>query len=126
MRITTAGLACRSGRYFTALRKPGSSIGESWEFPGGKHRRGETPQQTLRREFLEELGIDIKVGELLFETTFKNHQQEYLLMVYGVTLADQEPVLNEHLKVGWFLPEELLQLPLAGSDRAIAEYLVRP
>ena len=37
----------------------------AWEFPGGRVEFGDALQATLKREFLEEYGMTIEIGELL-------------------------------------------------------------
>lgn len=36
-----------------------------WEFPGGKCEPGESPEAATRRECLEEVGVEVEVGDLL-------------------------------------------------------------
>lgn len=51
-------------KIFATARGYGELKG-GWEFPGGKVEPGETLQQALIREIIEELDTEIKVGELI-------------------------------------------------------------
>ena len=51
-------------KIFATARGYGDLKG-GWEFPGGKVESGDTPQQALIREIIEELDTEIKVGELI-------------------------------------------------------------
>lgn len=51
-------------KIFATARGYGDLKG-GWEFPGGKVESGETPQQALIKEIIEELDTEIKVGELI-------------------------------------------------------------
>ena len=49
----------RDGKVLVAKRSAGVSTGGKWEFPGGKIKAGETPEQAVCREIVEELGCEI-------------------------------------------------------------------
>lgn len=55
-----------------------------YALPGGGHETGESPHLNLRRECQEELGIHVKIGELLFVREWLDaeryvHQIEFFL-----------------------------------------------
>jgi len=60
--VVVAALIQRGGRMLISQRRPGAGHGGRWEFPGGKREHGEHDSQALRRELIEELGIDLPVG----------------------------------------------------------------
>ncbi len=70
------GILRLDGKFFIQQRPPQGLLANLWEFPGGKIEKGETPEQALRREIREELGIKITRSKHLmnvrhFYTTFR-------------------------------------------------------
>jgi len=49
----------RGGKFLLQKRPEGTHLGGSWEFPGGRVERGESPIAAARREASEEASIDI-------------------------------------------------------------------
>lgn len=59
-----AAVIRKGNRIFATARGYGDFKGQ-WEFPGGKIEAGETPQQALKREIMEELDTEIDVKNLI-------------------------------------------------------------
>ena len=62
------------GRVLLTQRKPGSHLAGMWEFPGGKVAEGEDPRAAVVRELREELGIDVRAGEIV-DVTFHRYEE---------------------------------------------------
>jgi 8-oxo-dGTP diphosphatase len=57
--VAVGVLIARDGEFLLTSRPPGKVYAGYWEFPGGKVEPGETVEQALRRELIEEIGIVI-------------------------------------------------------------------
>lgn len=65
-RLLVVGAAIvAGGQLLVAQRAAPPELAGYWEFPGGKVERGETPEEAVRRECREELGVDITTGDVL-------------------------------------------------------------
>ena len=61
-----AGIIIEDGKVFATQRGYGE-FKDGWEFPGGKIEQGETPEEAVVREIMEELDTEVEVKEL-FDT----------------------------------------------------------
>ncbi len=57
--VAVGVLVREDGAFLLTSRPAGKAYAGYWEFPGGKLETGETVEQALRRELLEEIGITI-------------------------------------------------------------------
>ena len=94
---------------------------DGWEFPGGKVEPGETPQEALKREIMEELETEIKVGDL-FETIEYDYPTFHLSMdCFWAEIVKGDLVLKEHEAARWLTREELTDVEWLPADVAVAE-----
>lgn len=112
----TCAIIERDGLVLAAQRSASMSLPLKWEFPGGKIDHGETPEECLRRELVEELGIRVKMGRRLPLTTHHYPEFTVTLHPFVCTIEKGEMVLHEHAAVAWLPPDELHSLDWAEAD----------
>jgi A/G-specific adenine glycosylase len=115
-----AGILEHAGRVLIAKRPEGELLGGLWEFPGGKCEHGETLEECLRREWHEELGMQVHVGETLgvfshAYTHFRVTVHAFKCMAFG-----EEPEAYEHSELRWVKVDELQSYPMGKVDREIS------
>ncbi|MGC9522618.1 MAG: A/G-specific adenine glycosylase [Anaerolineae bacterium] len=106
-----------------AQRLEDAMLGGLWEFPGGKREEGETLPQALRRELKEEMDITIAVGEQLTVIEHAYTHFRITLYAYLCGLESGKPICRECQDFTWATLEALRELPMAVTDRRIAESL---
>lgn len=112
----------RDGLILAAQRSAVMSLPLKWEFPGGKIHEGETPEQCLQRELVEEMGIHVRVGQGLPVTTHNYPDFTVTLYPFVCAIESGEIILHEHAAVAWLPPERLLELDWAEADLPILSW----
>ena len=103
------GALVRDGKVLLVKRAPHMRFYPGvWDLFGGHIERDESPEDALRREAMEELGIEIESFHLL--GTHQDPVEPAEVMVFAVTAWKGEPVNaapDEHTDIGWYSADEL-------------------
>lgn len=123
MKEVVAALIYRENRFMICQRPQDKAQALLWEFAGGKVEPGETKQQALKREFQEELGVELNVGEIYMEVTHPYEEGSIHLTVFLAEIAKGEPKLLEHHDLRWITPDEIEQYAFCPADMPVLERL---
>ena len=92
-----------------------------WEFPGGKIEAGETPQQALYREIMEELDTKIKVYDLI-DTVEYDYPDFHLSMdCFWCEVTEGNLTLKEAEAAKWLTREKLDSVNWLPADLSLVD-----
>ena len=107
-------------KIFATARGSGEFKG-GWEFPGGKIEPGETPQEALKREIMEELETEISVGDLI-DTIEYDYPEFHLSMdCFWCEILSGNLVLKEAEDARWLAADELDSVEWLPADVTLIE-----
>jgi mutator protein MutT len=121
-----AGILVDRDRVLIARRQERDHQGGRWEFPGGKRHAGETIAECLRRELIEEIGLEVTMGPLWRALTHVYPDRRVSIYFYICEAKDgHTPRAIECDEIRWVRPEELTTLPFVEGDLAVLPDLAR-
>jgi A/G-specific adenine glycosylase len=115
------GIIKERGKYLIQKRPSTGLLADLWEFPGGKIKTNEKPEEALKREIKEELGTEATPGELLITVQHAYTQFRVKLYAYLCSI-DSEPLLREK-NHRWVTLKSIRNFPLPSGSVKIVKYL---
>ena len=124
--LTVRGICEYNGKFLLLkIRSKSSHDAGRWEIPGGKVKKCEYFDNALKREYLEETGLEVDVDSLLnvirrdYTACKTNEEVKSIQLIMGVTCqSDSVTISEEHDDYGWFSRDEI--------DEMISNNLLTP
>ena len=114
-----------SGQVLLSLRNK-TILADYWEFPGGKREKNEDLEDTLKRELLEEININVLNYFLIYTKNVEIDNTLYKLNFYRIVDYIGKPCANENQELLWLEPEKLNSINLLETNYEIKKIITQP
>jgi 8-oxo-dGTP diphosphatase len=123
--VAAAALFDGEGRVLLAQRPEGKALAGLWEFPGGKLEAGESPEEGLARELLEELGVVVAPGDFtpVGFSSAPLADGHLLMPLWAATRWTGEPRGLEGQALAWVAPDDLDARAMPPADGPLCDLL---
>ena len=125
IKVVAAIIENEQDEILCALRSPNMSLGNLWEFPGGKVEEDESLFDAIEREIKEELSCTVKATEIFDENTHEYEKVIVNLIGIKCKLVEGSPIAREHSKLIYLKKENLKSLVWAPADVPIVDNLIK-
>jgi A/G-specific adenine glycosylase len=119
------GVLVHEGRVLIQKRLPDDVWPGLWEFPGGGIELGETPEQTVAREYMEEVELAVEPVEDITTLTYAYTRYRVTMHCFLCRFADGsgEPVFNEAVTGGFVPPQDLSSYAFPSGHRRLIQFM---
>ena len=132
IRVRVCGVCIEDGKILLLNHIGIRENADFWCPPGGGLQFGETIEECLKREFLEETNTEITVGKFLTVNEFVNPPLHAVELFYEVKIINGTPIkgidpeMEEQIitDLGWFSLEEILAKPEREINQAVLNLAV--
>jgi len=121
MTEVVAALIWQGEKFMICQRPAHKARGLLWEFVGGKVEPGETKEQALIRECMEELAVTVSVDDIFMEVVHEYPDMTVHLTLFNAVIADGEPQMLEHNDIRWIAPHDIPDYEFCPADVEILE-----
>jgi len=119
----SAGIILKNKKVYIQQRAKDGLMGGLWEFPGGKRKKDESPEDCLKREIREELGTDIAILNKAMTIKHTYTQFRVTLHVFNCCLSGGRLKPSECEQWKWVSLKHLDKYPFPAANVKIVKYL---
>ncbi|TDC38026.1 (deoxy)nucleoside triphosphate pyrophosphohydrolase [Micromonospora sp. 15K316] len=123
LKVIVGAAIIRDGRVLACARSAPPEVAGMWEFPGGKVEPGESEPEALVRECVEELAVQVEIGDRVGRDVRMAHGRSVLKVYAARLIGDAQPQPLEHSALRWLSAGELGSVTWLPADAPIVAAL---